>query len=63
MTEKIETNPKAPNFKVNSISSEGSTKNWSGEICIIVPVLKTNSWTYKIKYLNREKVIGSFYEK
>ena len=26
-------------------------------------VLKTNPWTYKIKDLNRETVIESFYEK
>ena len=26
-------------------------------------VLKTNPWIYKIKDLNEEKVIGSFYEK
>ena len=26
-------------------------------------VLKTNPWTYKIKDLNREKIIGSLYEK
>ena len=25
--------------------------------------MKTNSWTYKIKDLNGEKIIGSFYEK
>ena len=26
-------------------------------------VLKTNPWTYKIKDLNGEKMMGSFYEK
>ena len=26
-------------------------------------VLKTNSWTYKIKDLTGEKIIGTFYEK
>ena len=30
---------------------------------IINSVLKTNSWIYKIKDLNREKIIGWFYEK
>ena len=25
--------------------------------------MKTNPWTYKIKHLNREKIIGSFYER
>ena len=43
--------------------SKGYTENWSREIFIIDSVLKSNPWTYKIKYLNREKTIGSFYEK
>ena len=72
MTEKIETNPKAPKFKVNdrvritkykNIFSKGYTENWSREIFIIDSVLKTNPWTYKLKDLNGEKIIGSFYEK
>ena len=71
-TENTETNPKAPKFKVNdrvritkykNTFSKGYTENWSKEIFIINCVLKTNSWTYKIKELNREKIIGSFYEK
>ena len=65
-------NPKAPKFKVSdkvritqykNIFSKGYTKNWSREIFLIDSVLKTNPWTYKIKDLNGEKVIGSFYEK
>ena len=65
-------NPKAPRFKVSdkvritqykNIFSKGYTKNWSREIFLIDSVLKTNPWTYKIKDLNGEKVIGSFYEK
>ena len=32
------------------------------EIFIIDSVLKTNPWTYKIKDLNGEKIIGRFYE-
>ena len=72
MNEKIETNPKAPKFKVNdrvritkykNIFSKGYTENWSREIFIIDSVLKTNPWTYKLKDLNGEKIIGSFYEK
>ena len=30
---------------------------------IIGSVVKTNPWTYEIKYLNGEKIIGRFYEK
>ena len=72
MTENFVSNPKAPKFKVNdrvritkykNIFSKGYTENWSREIFIIDSVLKTNPWTSKIKYLNGEKIIGSFYEK
>ena len=70
LTEKIETNLKAPKFKVNSsiritryknILSKGYTENWSREIFVIDFVLKTNPWSYKIKDLNGEKIIGSLY--
>ena len=51
LTEKIETNLKAPEFKVNDrvritkymhIFSKGYTQNWSREMFIIDFVLKTN---------------------
>ena len=57
-TEKIETNSKAPKFKVNdkvritkyrNVFSKDYAKNWSREIFVIDSVLKTNLWTYKIK--------------
>ena len=72
MNETIETNPKAPKFKSDdrvritkykNNFSKGYTKNWSREIFIIDSVRKTNPWTYKIKDLNGEKIIGSFCEK
>ena len=43
--------------------SKGYIENWSREIFIAKSVLKANPWTYKIKYLNREKMTGIFYEK
>ena len=49
--------------KYKNIVSKGYTENWSREIFIIDSVLKTNAWTYKIKDLNGEKTIGSFYGK
>ena len=49
--------------KYKNIVSKGYTENWSREIFIIDSVLKTNPWTYKIKDLNGEKIIGSFYGK
>ena len=51
LTEKIESNLKAPKFKVNdriritkykNIFSKGYTDNWSREILIIDSILKTN---------------------
>ena len=33
------------------------------EIFIIDSVLKTSSWSYRIKDLNREKIIGSFHKR
>ena len=33
------------------------------EIFIINSVLKTNPWAYRIKDLNGEKIVGSFYDK
>ena len=35
----------------------------SRKIFIIDSVLKTNSWTYKIKDLNGEKILRRFHEK
>ena len=58
MTEKNETNLKAPKFKVNDrvritkykkCFSKSYTENSSREIFNIDSVLKTNPWTYKIK--------------
>ena len=67
LTEKIETNPKAPKFKVNhrvtitkykNIFGKGYTDNRSRKIFIIDSVLKANPWTYKIEDLNGDKKIG-----
>ena len=68
----LKTNPKVPKIKVinrvritkyKNIFSKGYTENWSREVFIIVSVLETNPWTYKIKELNEKKIIGGFYEK
>ena len=69
MIEKLQTNHKAPKFKVNnkvgipsyeSIFSKGYTEHCSEEIFIIDSVLKTNPWTYKIK--DNVKIRGIFYQ-
>ena len=54
LTEKLETNPKAPKFKVNDRVRITKYKNIL-RIFIIDSILKTNPWTYKIKDLNGEK--------
>ena len=41
--------------KYKNIFSKGYTENWTKEIFVIDSELKTNPWTYKTKYLNREK--------
>lgn len=62
MTEETESSHKAPKLKVGDnvkiIFLAKITK-----IFVIDSVLKTNSWTNKIKSLNGEKVTGIFYEK
>ena len=72
LTEKIETNPKSPKYKVNyrvrvtkykNIFRKGYTENWSRKVFTIDFGLTTNLWTYKIKDLHIEKIIQSFYEK
>ena len=72
LTEKIETNPKSPKYKVNyrvrvtkykNIFRKGYTENWSRKVFTIDFGLKTNLWTYKIKDLHIENIIQSFYEK
>ena len=39
------------------------TKHWSQQFSAIESVLKVNPYRYRTKGLNREKVIGRFYEK
>ena len=72
LTATIESSRKALKFKVGdkvritkykNFFIRGYTKNWSREIFVIDFVLKSSSWTYKIKDLNKEKITGSFYEK
>ena len=70
MSKEIETNPKVLNLKFSgrvriskykSIFSKGITENCPRELFIIDSILKTKLWTYKIKDLNGEKIIETFY--
>ena len=37
--------------------------NWNEEIIVVKKIKNTVPWTYVISDLNREEIIGSFYEK
>ena len=67
-----EVNDKGPKFKVSdhvriseykNIFGKGYTPNWSEEVFVIKKVKNTVPWTYVIKDLNGEEIIGTFYEK
>ena len=67
-----ETNDKDPKFRVGdrvriskykNIFAKGDTPNWSEEVFVIKKVKNTVPWTYFIKDLNDEEIIGTFYEK
>ena len=69
---KKEINDKDPKFKVDdhvriskykNIFAKGYTPNWSEEVFAIKKVKNTVPWTYVIKDLNREEIVGTFYEK
>ena len=67
-----EINNKNPKFKIGdrvrisnykNIFAKGYTPNWSEEVFVIKKVKNTVPWTYVIKDLNDEEIIGTFYEK
>ena len=68
LTEELGMNSKAPNLKVGDtvwitkckISfCKSYTTNLSEDLFSINSVLKTNDWTYIIKYTNGNKIIGN----
>ena len=72
LTEEVKSNHKSRKYKIGhrvkiikykNIFIKGCTKNWWKEISVIDSVLNIILWTYKMQYLNRETVIGSFSEK
>ena len=50
-----------PQFK--NIFAKGYTPNWSREIFIVNKINDTVPYTYNIKDLNDEEIIGSFYDR
>ena len=49
--------------KLKNIFGKGYTPNWSKEIFIVDKINDTVPYTYNIKDLNDEEIIGSFYDK
>ena len=49
--------------KFKNIFAEGYTPNWSKEIFIVDKINDTVPYTYNLKDLNGEGIIGSFYDK
>ena len=45
------------------IFAKGYTPNWSKEIFIVDKINDTVSYTYNLKDLNDEEIIGRFYDK
>ena len=49
--------------KFKNIFARGYTPNWSKEIFIVNKINDTVPYTYNIKDLNDEEIIGSFYDR
>ena len=49
--------------KFKDIFAKGYTPNWSKEIFIVDKINDTVPYTYKLKDLNDEEIIGSFYDR
>ena len=49
--------------KFKNIFAKGYTPNWSKEIFIIDKINDTVPYTYSLKDLNNEEIIGSFYDR
>ena len=49
--------------KYKNIFSKVYAEKYSKEMLVVGSVSNTNPWTYKIKDLKRETIIGSFHEK
>ena len=49
--------------KFKNIFAKGYTPNWSTEIFIVDKVNDTVPYTYNLKDLNNEEIIGSFYDR
>ena len=50
-------------YKFKNIFAKGYTPNWSRQIFIVNEINDTVPYTYNIKDLNGEEIIGSFYDR
>ena len=60
-----EHNKKSARFKISkfkNIFAKGYTPNWSKEIFIVNKINDIVPWTYSLKDLNSEEILGSFYD-
>ena len=67
-----ENNKESPKFKIGNhvriskyknFFAKGIVPNWTEEVFVIKKVKKAFPWTYVIRDLNGEEVVGTFYEK
>ena len=49
--------------KFKNVFAKGYAPNWSKEIFVVNKIKNTVPWTYELKDLNGEDVIGSFYDR
>ena len=49
--------------KFKNVFAKGYTPNWSKEIFVVSSLKNTVPWTYELKDLNGEEIIGSFYDR
>ena len=49
--------------KFKNIFAKGYAPYWSTEICIVDKINNTVPYTYNVKDLNNEEIIGSFYDR
>ena len=49
--------------KFKNIFAKEYTPNWSKEMFIVDKINDTVPYTYNLKYLNDEEIIGSFYDR
>ena len=60
---KFKVGDRAGIYKFKNIFAKGYTTNWSKEIFIVDKVNDTVPYTYNLKDLNDEEIIGSFYDR